>query len=325
MPGWRPVYNLEVEGQPEYFANGVLVHNCAWTYGEEAWSNLMFGLRLGKKPQVGVMTTPRPIKLLKDLIRAATTVVARSNTYDNKDNLAKSFMKQIIEPREGTRLGRQEIHAEILDDNPGALWTSSMIDGLRVHSLPRGVELIRVVVAVDPAGSIADMARFMLDANLRDKNDGDDAGIVVAGLGNDNHVYVLGDYTTGGSPALWGHGAANAYRRHMADRVVGESNHGGDNVEGVLRAVAPEISYEKVHASRGKQVRAEPVAARYERGLVHHVGEFGKLEKEMTEWEPGMPSPNRLDALVFAITALVGDTGEVTDDADLWAGEGRFY
>jgi phage terminase large subunit-like protein len=174
---------------------------------------------------------------------------------------------------------------------------------------------------VDPAGSIADMARFAGGMPLQDKNDGDDAGIVAAGLGEDGHVYVLGDHTTTGSPAEWGRAAAHAYRFWRADRIIGESNHGGDTVFGVIAAVEPNVSYQKIHASRGKYVRAEPVAALYEQGKVHHVGLFSKLEDEMVSWEPGMPSPNRLDALVWAVSSLAVDSGSVEDEADIWGGE----
>jgi phage terminase large subunit-like protein len=258
----------------------------AWRY-PEAWDQLLLGLRLGADPRVVVTTTPRPTPVIKELMAHPTTVVTRGSTYDNRANLAPAFFDGIISRYEGTRLGRQELYAEILDDNPNALWQRAQIDKLRVKEAPQ--ELQRVVVAIDPSVTTT----------------GDEAGIIVAGLGPDGHGYVLEDATIRGSPHTWGSRAVQAYHRHQADRIVAEVNNGGEMVELTIRTVDDKVAYKAVHASRGKRTRAEPIAALYEQGRVHHVGTFAELEDEMCDWEPEMPSPNRMDALVWALTELM--------------------
>lgn len=258
----------------------------AWRY-PEAWDQLLLGLRLGADPRVVVTTTPRPTPVVKELMAHPTTVVTRGSTYDNRANLAPAFFEGIISRYEGTRLGRQELYAEILDDNPNALWQRSQIDKLRVTEAP--AELQRIVVAIDPSATTT----------------GDEAGIIVAGLGPDGHGYVLDDATIRGSPHTWGSKAVQAYHRHRADRIVAEVNNGGEMVELTIRTVDDKVGYKAVHASRGKRTRAEPIAALYEQGRVHHVGTFAELEDEMCDWEPEMPSPNRMDALVWALTELM--------------------
>ncbi len=265
-----------------------------WQYVRETWDMLQFGLRLGKRPQQIITTTPRPIQVLKEIIASQDTMVTRGSTYENKGNLAPSFLDRIIDRYQGTRLGRQELEAEILDDNPNALWTRAMIEAALVKDCP---QLARIVVAIDPSGTSG-----------KDDEAGDDIGIVAAGLGIDGNCYILADGTCNESPAGWGRAAVDLYTKYDADRIVGERNFGGAMVEHVIRTVNPMISYKEVTASRGKWVRAEPIAALYEQGRVKHVGGFPKMEDEMcTFGVDGLSngrSPNRLDALVWAVTEL---------------------
>ena len=264
----------------------------AWRYAE-AWDQAMMGLRLGAMPQALVTTTPRPTKLVKDLIAEPSTIVTRGSTYHNRRNLAKSFFEKIIKKYEGTRLGRQELNAELLLDNPGALWHQQAIDDLRV-GMSRVPTLVRIITAIDPS--------------VDDEGDKDEAGIIVAGLGSDDHIYILDDLSLHGSPDMWARTAINGgHHKHLGDRIVAEVNNGGALVEHVLRTVDPSIPYTAIHASRGKRTRAEPVAAMYEQGKVHHVGFFPHLEDEQCNWDPliDTKSPNRLDALVWACTALI--------------------
>jgi phage terminase large subunit-like protein len=237
-------------------------------------------------PQVVVTTTPRPIKSIKALMAAPTTVIARGTTYENRSNLAAAFMDQIIAQYEGTRLGRQELNAEVLEDNPGALWKRSDLDKYRVLKAP---ELKRIVVAIDPTAT----------------SDGDEAGIIAAGQGVDSHMYVLDDGSLHASPDGWARAAITLHHKYHGDRLVAEVNNGGEMVEHTLRTVEKNIPYKAVHASRGKQTRAEPVAALYEQGKCHHVGSFAALEDEQCQWVPGESSPNRMDALVWAATDLI--------------------
>lgn len=264
----------------------------AWIYPQETWDMLMFGYRLGNQPRGVISTTPRPIPLVQELVKDPACRVTRGSTYDNVANLAPAFIKTVIARYEGTRLGRQELMAEILDDIPGALWQRSQIDRLRVGEAPA---LQRVVVAIDPAATSSE--------------DADATGIVVAGLGIDGQGYVLDDISMEqATPHTWGSAAVEAYRRHQADRIVAETNNGGEMVEFVVRTIDRSVAFKAVHASRGKLTRAEPVAALYEQGKVHHVGpagQFSKLEDEMCTWVPGMDSPDRMDALVWALTELM--------------------
>ncbi len=263
----------------------------AWKYAQQTWDMLQLGLRLGRNPRQVVATTPRPTKIIKDLKKDPTTVTTTGTSYENRSNLAVSFFERIVKKYEGTRLGRQELNAEILDDNPGALWTLTRIDLLRVPFAP---PLQRVVVGVDPAVS--------------SNPNSDETGIVVCGLGYDGHGYVLDDRSLVGTPDEWGQAVVDAYRFWEADRVIAEVNNGGDLVESNLRAIDRSISYKAVHASRGKAVRAEPISALYEQGKVHHVGAFPALEDQMTQWDPslsGQPSPDRVDATVWGLHDLM--------------------
>lgn len=261
----------------------------AWRY-PEAWDMLMFGLRLGVDPRCVVTTTPRPTKIIKELAAERTTAVTGGSTYDNVANLAPAFIEQIIRRYEGTRLGQQELWAKLLDDNPGALWNRDQIEQYRVMRTP---ELKRIVVTLDPSATGGDEA--------------DEAGVIVAGRGMDDHMYVLEDLSLRASPLGWGRAAATAYHKHKADRLVAEVNNGGEMVELTIRTIDASVAYRSVHASRGKQTRAEPIAALYEQGRCHHVGMFAELEDEMCQWVPGEDSPNRMDALVWAGTELMLD------------------
>ncbi len=246
---------------------------------------------MGDHPQVIVTTTPRPTKIVKEILKDPETTITRGSTYENKDNLATSTLITLQNKYENTRLGRQELFGEILDDNPGALWTRVGIESARIK-LDEVPPLIRVVVGVDPA--------------VTNTEDSDSTGIVTAGMSADGHYYVLADDTLKASPQDWAMRAVKSFEQHKADRIVAETNNGGDLVVHLLQQVKNSVPVKKVTASRGKLVRAEPIAALYEQGRVHHVGYFGQLEDEMCEYEPGMnmDSPDRMDALVWALTEL---------------------
>jgi len=267
----------------------------AWKY-PETWDQALFGLRLGTHPRVCITTTPRPIPVIKDLMTDPHCTIVRGSTYDNRDNLAQPFFDQIITKYEGTRLGRQELHAEILTDVEGALWTHGLIEQHRVHDHPA---LPRVVIGVDPA--------------VTSGSSSDETGIIVAGIGADGHAYVIDDISIKASPNEWARVVVEAYRTHMADRIIGEVNQGGDLVETLIRTTDNTVSYKAVRASKGKYTRAEPISAIYEQGKVHHVGMHATLEDQMCDWVPGAAkSPDRMDALVYALTELMlnAPTGE---------------
>jgi len=258
----------------------------SWKY-RDAWDQLMFGLRLGKDPRVVITTTPRPTPIIKEIIADPSTVVVRGSTFDNKANLAAAFIDTIVQRYEGTRLGRQELYAEVLDDNPGALWRRADIEDARVRRAPA---MRRVVVAIDPEATSGEESA--------------ETGIIAAGEGVDGEYYVLKDVSRRDTPNGWARAAIAIFNELRADRIVAEINNGGEMIEAVLRSVDPYISYYGVHASRGKATRAEPIAALYEQGRVHHVGSFPELEDQMCEWSPGQKSPDRMDALVWALTEL---------------------
>lgn len=275
----------------------------AWAF-PDAWDMLSLGLRLGEHPQCVVTTTPRPVKLIKDLVarRNADVALTGGDTFQNSANLAPSFLTQIRARYEGTRLGRQELNAEILADVEGALWNMARIDELRVTKVP---DLQRVVVAIDPAVTSGEKS--------------DETGIIVVGLGEDGHGYVVEDLSGKFSPTEWARRAVEAYHRHAADRIIAEANQGGDMVETTVRMVDPNASFKAVRASRGKFTRAEPVSALYEQGRVHHVAAFPVLEDQMCSFTPDFDrakmgtSPDRLDALVWGLTELIVDSA-----ADAW-------
>lgn len=259
----------------------------AWRY-PDAWSQAMMGLRLGTNPQAVVTTTPRPTKAIKDLMNDPRNVVTTGTTYENKNNLAQGYFDYVIKKYEGTRLGRQELNAELLSDNPGALWKRDMIDASRVLKAP---ELERVVVGVDPSAT----------------SGGDEAGIITAGKKDDDY-YTLSDDSVQGSPKTWATAAVTAYHKYQANCIVAEKNNGGEMVESVIKQVDPSVPVKLVWASRGKATRAEPVSALAEQGHDHHVGSFTELEDELCTWATGDNSPNRLDAKVWAITELMGNS-----------------
>ncbi len=265
----------------------------AWRY-PEAWDMLMFGLRLGDDPRAIVTTTPRPTKPIRALLADPKVVVTRGTTAENRANLAPAFLDQIVRRYQGTRLGRQELEAEMLDDMPGGLWQRGIIEATRTRTLP---ELSRVVVAIDPAVSASE--------------DADETGIIVAGRDADGHGYVLADASGRYAPAEWARIAIAAYGAHQADRVVAEINNGGEMVEATLRMIDPNVPFSAVRATRGKVARAEPVAALYEQGRIHHIGAFPQLEDQMCSFTTDFDrkatgySPDRVDALVWAFTELL--------------------
>ncbi len=266
---------------------------CKWRYPQETWDMLQFSLRLGQQPRQIVTTTPRPIALLKQLVKSEGLHIDRSTTRLNKDFLAPGFVKRISEQFGGTRLGRQELEAEILDDRLDALWHRGQLDQLRRCQAP---ELICIVVAVDPP------------VTSHEKSDA--CGIIVAGLCEQGRGYVLCDETLRkASPLKWARAAVAAYHRFEADRIVAEVNQGGEMVETVIRQIERSVAITSVRATRGKYIRAEPVAALYEQGRVHHVGSLPLLEDELCDFGPGGltsgKSPDRLDALVWALTDLM--------------------
>jgi phage terminase large subunit-like protein len=275
-------------------------HHYAWVdelakfpAAQELWDQLAFGLRLGQHPQSVVTTTPRPLPIIKRLMADKGTITTRGRTLDNTSNLAPGAVSALIERYEGTRLGRQELDGEIVDDVPGALWTRDMLDRTRVAEAP---QLARVVVAIDPSGTDGD-------------DEGDAVGIVVAGRGMDGRGYVLADVTCKLSPDAWARVAVTAYHRWQADRIVAERNFGGAMVQTVVRTADRSVPYKEVTASRGKAVRAEPISALYEQGRVSHVGGLPELEDEMVLFTAsgymGETSPNRADALVWALTEVM--------------------
>lgn len=275
-----------------------------WQYPQDTWDNLMMGLRLGTNPRAVVTTTPKPTPLVKQLARDKTgsVVVTTGSTSENLDNLSPAF-RQIIARYEGTRLGRQELEAELLEDVEGALWTLGNIEAHRVASAPETLK--QVVVGVDPAVTATESS--------------DETGIVVVGKGTclcktdaegkpkpEDHYFVLADRTVKAPPAQWAAQVALAYHDHKAGFVVAEANNGGEMVRQVIRNMDNALPVKIVHASRGKLTRAEPVSLLYEQGKVHHVGAFPALEDQMVTWVPGDDSPDRMDALVWAVTPILG-------------------
>ncbi len=289
-----------------------------YRYARESWDMLQFGLRLGDHPRAVVTTTPRPIALLKEILGDAKTAVTRGRTYDNAENLAPTFLAAMRAKYEGTRLGRQELEAAMLDDVPNALWRRTQIDEARKaqRDLP---DMQRIVVSVDPA------------AKARENQLGDEGaetGIVTCGLGTDGRVYVLADDTTEKGPNDWGRLAVASYHRHSADAIVAEVNNGGDMVEHVIRSVDSSVKVIKVTASRGKVTRAEPISALYEQGRVSHVGAFPVLEDQMCCFtnvgiEAGKLA-DRVDALVWGLTQLFPALVEVKRNPwkDAWTSGG---
>jgi len=264
----------------------------AWRY-PDAWDQLQFGLRLGEHPQTVITTTPRPTPLIRDIMKRKDVHVTRGSTFENT-SLAAAALQTYRDRYEGTKLGRQELYGEVLDEIDGALWNHGVIDRDRIkrENLP---ELRRVVVAIDPAVTMNDESA--------------ETGIVVAAKGEDNRYYVMSDESGRFSPEHWARRAVHSYYEYKADRIIGEVNQGGDLIERMLRIIDPQVSYRSVTATRGKLVRAEPIAALYEQGKVSHVGAFPTLEDQMCTYVGGGKSPDRFDALVWALTELSASSG----------------
>lgn len=275
-----------------------------WQYAQATWDQLQFGLRLGESPRSIVTTTPRPIPIIKkmmadDFLKGGSVMTTRGATFDNMSNMPASFFREIEDKYGNTRLGRQELYGEILEDIPGALWSRESIDTNRKRDdqIP---DMERIVVAVDPATSSHELS--------------DETGIVVVGLARDDdgyaRGYVLEDGSLKGNPEVWGRKAVQLYRKYSADRIVAEKNQGGEMVESVFRSIDRSLPITLVHASKGKHVRAEPISALYEQGRVHHVGRFDKLEDQMCLFsidnirDNNTGSPDRVDALVWGLTNL---------------------
>lgn len=261
----------------------------AWP-SREAFDQLWFGLRLGSDPRVVVTTTPRNTDLIRELLKRKDVFLTHGRTMDNASHLAPQVMEQLQERYAGTRLGRQELDAELLQDTEGALWQREFIDKCRVEKAP---ELRRVVVAIDPAMSNGAAS--------------DETGIVAAGRGADGLIYVLADWSGRFTPDGWAGRAVTLYRDMNAQVIVAEVNAGGDLVERILRQVEPNAPFKPVRALRGKAERALPVAALYEQGRVRHVGSLALLEDQMCRFSPANPavkSPDRVDAMVWAVTEL---------------------
>lgn len=271
----------------------------SWKYDQETWDMMMFGLRLGPCPKVVITTTPKPRQLMRYLLKSDKSVITKGSTYENKANLAPQFLKAIEERYDGTRLGRQEIYGELLEDNPDALWQPSMIEaarlpdeGLSPEDLAYKYDFVRIVVAVDPAVTSGDKA--------------DETGIMVAAKCREGNYYILSDGTCRLSPEQWGRVVVNLYHKWSADRVIGEANQGGDLIESLLRNIDLSIPYRSVRATKGKRTRAEPISALYEQGKVRHIGCFDQLEDQMCMFTSDNfdGSPDRVDALVWALTEL---------------------
>jgi phage terminase large subunit-like protein len=273
----------------------------AWRY-PEAWDQAVFGLRLGDRPQAIITTTPRPTKLMRDLLADPLTFSTQHSTYENIGNLAENFLARVVRKYEGTRLGRQELHAHLLLDVPGALWTRETIEAAHVgkEEIPK---LGRIVVALDPPVTSGESA--------------DECGMIVAGLAPDRRVFILADLSRQGeTPLGWVLRAVAAMKEFGADCLVAEVNNGGEMIETMIRQVDANVAFRAVRASRGKFTRAEPVAALYEQGRVRHCGLFARLEDQMCLMTPDFDrgragySPDRVDALVWAVSSLVFDQGE---------------
>jgi phage terminase large subunit-like protein len=266
-----------------------------WRYGEATFDMLQFALRLGKRPRQLVTTTPRPLPVIKRLISDPRTRVTRAPTRANRDFLSPAFLETVVGRYAGTRMGRQELDGELIEDRPDALWSRALVEGCRVDAAPA---LSRIMVGIDPPGS--------------SRQGADACGIVAVGRADSGMYFVLEDASQAGlTPQGWASKAVALYRRLNANSLVAEINMGGEMVRSVLRQVDGSVPLKEVHARRGKYLRAEPVAALYEQGKVKHVGCFPLLEDEMCDFGinglSSGASPDRLDAMVWAITAMLSD------------------
>jgi phage terminase large subunit-like protein len=270
-----------------------------WRYLKLTWDNLMFTMRKGERPQTVVTTTPRPLPFLKEIKARATTHLTTGSTYENLDNLSPAYIDIIVKPYEGTQQGRQELHAEDIEDTEGALWKRAWLEAQR---LTRAPELIRIVTGLDPSATAG----------------GDEAGVITAGIGpcsctgeSETHGFVLSDDSVQASPEKWAAAAVTAYHKFKADALIAEDNNGGEMVSVTIKTVPHAPPVKRIHASRGKHTRAEPISMLYQQRKVHHVGAFPRLEDELCSWVQGDDSPNRLDALVWALTELMVGSDDV--------------
>lgn len=263
-----------------------------WRYPRDTWAEgIAPALRIGTNPRAVIATTPKPNPLLAEWVRRTdgSVYVTRGSTFDNAANLSPAALSELRARYDGTRIGRQELYGELLEDVVGALWTRKMIEDARVRTVPAQFE--RIIVAIDPAATAGE--------------DSSETGIIVAGVDEAGTGYVLDDVSGRYSPDTWARRAVEAYHRHKADRIVGEVNQGGDMVETIIRMIDSNIPYRSVRATRGKATRAEPIAALYEQGRIKHAPGLDLLEDQLATWVPGGTSPDRLDALVWAFSDLM--------------------
>lgn len=275
-----------------YNLTGVWADEIAkWRYPYETWNEgIAPALRIGKHPRAVITTTPKPTKLLKEWVTRTdgSVYTTRGSTFDNEDNLSSTALHELKVRYEGTRIGRQELYGEILNDVEGALWNYTLIDPYRITELP---EMTRIVVSIDPATTSGE--------------DADETGIIVVGKGTDGRGYVIADRSCRDTPLGWANRAIAAYEEFKADRIVAEKNQGGEMVEQTIRTVNPLVPYKGINAKQGKRLRAEPIAALYEQGRVSHLNTLKELETQMIEWVPDSGySPDRLDALVHGLAEL---------------------
>jgi len=277
-----------------------------WQYPDETWDNLQFALRLGNQPKICVTTTPRPIKIIKELWKDPTVIKTVGSTAENRNNLAQSFVQYVYDKYSGTRLGRQELEGEILMDTPGALFQYENLDTNRVKVRP---ELKQIVVSIDPA--------------ITAEENSNETGIVVCGIDEHNHGFTLEDQSGIYTPNEWATRAIKLFDKYHCNYIIAEVNQGGDLVVNTIQQTAKSLGHsfvpvKAVRATQGKWLRAEPVSALYEQNKVHHVGNFPELEDQMCTWLPGEDSPDRLDALVWAYTHLLVKSVEVQEHESIW-------
>lgn len=262
-------------------------------YPQDTWDNLELALRLGLNPQVIVTTTPKPLPLIIELYKDPESVVTSGSSYENMSNLAPKYVRRIIKKYEGTRLGRQELHAEILQDVEGSLWPNEIIESNRRRVTP---QLVRITVNIDPAATSVETAN--------------ETGITATGISETGHGYLLGDWSGIYSPKGWASKAIEIYKTLKADRIVAERNNGGEMVETTIHSVDENVPVKLVWAARGKHVRAEPISSFYEQNRIHHVGTFAILEQQLSFFTnkgyQGGDSPDRAESAIWGFTELMG-------------------
>lgn len=286
-----------------------------YQYPVETMDNLEMALRLGDQPQMVITTTPRPLPMLKEKLIDPDVILTKGHTNENRANLAKSYIKRVIKKYEGTRIGRQELNAEILDDVEGGLWTRQLIEDNRISRNARLPEMVRIAIAIDPATT-----------NRSPETEGSKAsnetGMIAGGKGTDGNVYIFHDLSGRFSPKTWASRAVRHYDKWEADAIVAERNNGGDLVESNIRTVDDRVHIRTVWASRGKHVRAEPVASKHEQGKIKFVGQFPELEDQLIFYTPegyeGVGSPDRGDAFVWLVWYLLLGAKSGDYDADEW-------